>query len=46
MTTKHTCDEAIREYRERHARYLTIAWAIAGGCIGSAIILLSAHWRF
>jgi hypothetical protein len=45
MTTKHTCDEAIREYRERRDRYLTIAWAVAGGCIGSATILILANWR-
>ncbi len=44
MTTQDQCDAAIHDYRTTHrSDWLLICWAIAGGAIGSAIIILSAN---
>jgi hypothetical protein len=47
MTTQDECDDAIREYRENsRSDWLLVAWAIAGGAIGSALVFISANSVF
>ena len=44
MTTRNDVDDAIREYREAsRTEWLLAAWAVAGGAIGSAIVLFWAN---
>jgi hypothetical protein len=45
-TTKDDVDQAIEEYRNSRTEWLLVAWAIAGGAIGSALVFISANSVF